>query len=328
MPPSYDTQKFFFAPSLSRNSTLPPKKPAPCTAARRSGCAAPAGLTALVEAGNSGLSFKAAGLRTNIEQSCKLGKRLLVFLEAGDRTPVFLCNLNGKASPRAVECGRRETSARDRTRQRSAEPRRPVVVEALTPRSAQVASRPLGCAPALRVTTPPRRGAGVRPDRIMLQRAPARVVSQFEFRLSTLSARSWSVPVTEGRRQERPLLKEASNASARPGAQHSTQAIERRESTLSGHCGPLGGCRWRLMLAICGRALFDRFMHQRAESLSSGRQFVDKCFRFPQDRAFRTLGEIPAHALRFPKGCEDHPADRRADQAGLHNNDRPSVLWV
>ena len=36
-------------------------------------------------------------------------------------------------------------------------------------------------------------------------------------------------------RQDRPFLKEASNASDRPGAQHSSQAIERPESTLSGH---------------------------------------------------------------------------------------------
>ncbi len=272
-------ENFFLRPPFQETPLCLRRNRAP--AARRSGCAAPAGLTALVEAGNSGLSFKAAVLRTNIEQSCKLGKRLLVFLEAGDRTPVFLCNLNGKASPRAVERGRRETSARDRTRQRSAEPRRPVVVEALTPRSAQVASRPLGCAPALRVTTPPRRGAGVRPDRIMLQRAPARVVSQFEFRLSTLSARSWSVPVTEGRRQERPLLKEASNASARPGAQHSTQAIERRELTFSGRSVDLsvdvaGRRCWpfaaeRCLIGSCTRG---------QKAYPQGAKFVDKCFRF------------------------------------------------
>src|SRR5208337_3929134 len=38
-------------------------------------------------------------------------------------------------------------------------------------------------------------------------------------------------PGTGGERQDRPFLKEASNASARPGAQHLSQAIERREST-------------------------------------------------------------------------------------------------
>ena len=38
-------------------------------------------------------------------------------------------------------------------------------------------------------------------------------------------------PGTEGMRQDRPFKKETSNASARPGAQHSSQAIERREST-------------------------------------------------------------------------------------------------
>src|SRR5271166_882558 len=32
-------------------------------------------------------------------------------------------------------------------------------------------------------------------------------------------------------RQDRPLLKEATNASARPAAQHSSQGMERREST-------------------------------------------------------------------------------------------------
>ena len=42
---------------------------------------------------------------------------------------------------------------------------------------------------------------------------------------------------TERVRQDRPFLKEASNASARPGAQHSFRAIEPRESTETGHCG-------------------------------------------------------------------------------------------
>jgi len=39
---------------------------------------------------------------------------------------------------------------------------------------------------------------------------------------------------TRRMRQDRPFLKEASNASARSRAQHSSQAIERRESTFSG----------------------------------------------------------------------------------------------
>jgi hypothetical protein len=38
-----------------------------------------------------------------------------------------------------------------------------------------------------------------------------------------------------GSRQDRPFLKEASNASDRPGAQHSSRAIERPESTYTGH---------------------------------------------------------------------------------------------
>src|SRR5271166_1705519 len=46
---------------------------------------------------------------------------------------------------------------------------------------------------------------------------------------------SSSVPVREESAQDRPFMEEASNASARPGAQHSSQAIERRESTLTGH---------------------------------------------------------------------------------------------
>jgi hypothetical protein len=44
-------------------------------------------------------------------------------------------------------------------------------------------------------------------------------------------------------RQDRPFLKEASNASARPGAQHSLQAIERGESTLSDHADRDSGRR-------------------------------------------------------------------------------------
>jgi len=42
---------------------------------------------------------------------------------------------------------------------------------------------------------------------------------------------SSSVPVREESAQDRPFMEEASNASARTGAQHSSQAIERREST-------------------------------------------------------------------------------------------------
>lgn len=41
---------------------------------------------------------------------------------------------------------------------------------------------------------------------------------------------------TEALRQERPFMKEASNASARPEAQHSTRAIERRETTKADVC--------------------------------------------------------------------------------------------
>ena len=42
---------------------------------------------------------------------------------------------------------------------------------------------------------------------------------------------------TRRMRQERPFVKKASNASARPGAQHSSQAIERRESKRCRHSG-------------------------------------------------------------------------------------------
>ena len=42
------------------------------------------------------------------------------------------------------------------------------------------------------------------------------------------------VGATGRMRHDRPFLKQAANASDRPGAQHSSQAIERRKSTSSG----------------------------------------------------------------------------------------------
>src|SRR5271157_5731408 len=49
--------------------------------------------------------------------------------------------------------------------------------------------------------------------------------------LRTVNSKPW----TGRKRQERPFLKVASNVSPRPSAQHSFQAIERREWTLAGH---------------------------------------------------------------------------------------------
>jgi hypothetical protein len=51
-------------------------------------------------------------------------------------------------------------------------------------------------------------------------------------------------PCTEGMRQERPFLRQAANASGRPEAQHSSQAIERRESTADLADRGLGRLSW------------------------------------------------------------------------------------
>ena len=68
-------------------------------------------------------------------------------------------------------------------------------------------------------------------------------------------------------RQERPSLKEASNASARPEAQHSSQATERRESTLSGHV-------WTTMAGVvvgfAANACHERIDRDRREPRSHG----------------------------------------------------------